>query len=138
LHAKDLAKSHGDDGRTMLQLVAMLEVVSLVLSRALELFPVVVRTLGALYLASIELLSAQRQEVVLASYDIRLPEAARRMGVPPLQVCVFSFLLSGLALNYLKDPDMCDIVGISHANRDAVAVDTDRDSIDCGYQSLAD
>jgi hypothetical protein len=34
------------------------------------------------HLASIEFLRAQRQEVALASYDLRMLEAARRLDIP--------------------------------------------------------
>ena len=41
-----------------------------------------VRTIDALHLASIEFLRAQRQEVSLASYDVRMIDAARKFGIP--------------------------------------------------------
>jgi hypothetical protein len=41
-----------------------------------------VRTLDALHLASIEFLRSRGQKVELASYDDRLNDAARRLGVP--------------------------------------------------------
>lgn len=50
-----------------------------VLARALEPFPAPVRTLGALHLASIDFLRSQGQNVRLASYDERLPSAARAL-----------------------------------------------------------
>jgi len=53
-----------------------------VLARALEPFPVPVRTLDALHLASIEFLRERGQEIELASYDDRLVAAARSVGIP--------------------------------------------------------
>jgi len=53
-----------------------------VLARALEPFPVPVRTLDALHLASIEFLRGHGQKVELASYDESLLAAARRMRIP--------------------------------------------------------
>src|SRR6202022_4670623 len=40
-----------------------------------------VRTLDALHLASIEFLREQRQDVTLASYDVRMLGAARKLGI---------------------------------------------------------
>lgn len=74
LHARGVAKSHGDAARDLLGRVAFLEVVSPVLDRALEPFPLPVRTLDALHLASLEFLRARAQDVALAT-------AARRMKV---------------------------------------------------------
>ena len=53
-----------------------------VLSRALEAFPVPLRTLDALHVASIEHLRNHGQAVALATYDRRMADAARAMGVP--------------------------------------------------------
>ena len=57
------------------------ELTPVVLTRALEPFPLPVRTLDALHLASIEFLRAQRQSVTLASYDERMVRVARELGV---------------------------------------------------------
>lgn len=84
LHAHGLATSHGEHARELLQRVALLELAPPVLARALEPFPVRVRTLDALHLASIQFLRERRQEVVLASYDARLLAAARRLRIPLL------------------------------------------------------
>lgn len=84
LHARGLAASHGEHARELLQRVALLELASPVLARALEPFPTPVRTLDALHLASIEFLRAQRQDVKLASYDARMLAAARRLRIPLL------------------------------------------------------
>ncbi len=86
LHARGLGSSHGEHAREMLQRVALLELAPPVLARALEAFPVAVRTLDALHLASIEFLRAQRQDVALASYDARLLAVARRMRIPVFAV----------------------------------------------------
>jgi hypothetical protein len=62
--------------------VALLELVPVVLARALEPFPIPVRTLDALHLASIDFLLARRQIVELASYDERLRAGARALDIP--------------------------------------------------------
>ncbi len=80
LNARRLAESHGAAAREILGRVALLELVPPVLQRALEPFPVQVRTLDALHLASMSFLAHQGQNVQLASYDDRLIEAARSLG----------------------------------------------------------
>ena len=67
---------------TLLSRIALLELAPPVLARALERFPVPVRTLAALHLASAEFLRQHGQQVRLASYDTRMLEAARRMQLP--------------------------------------------------------
>lgn len=79
LHARRLASSHGEAARTLLARVALIELAPPVLVRALEPFPVAVRTLDALHLASMDFLRANGQRVELASYDSRLLDAARAM-----------------------------------------------------------
>jgi len=82
LHARNLADSHGEPARGLLGRIAMLELTPPVLARALEAFPVPVRTLDALHLASCEYLRSQGQPVALASYDRRMTAAARALEVP--------------------------------------------------------
>jgi predicted nucleic acid-binding protein len=82
LNARGLARSHGEPARQLLDRVATLELVPAVLARALEPFPAPVRTLDALHLASIEFLRSQHQQVELATYDTRMAQAARSLGIP--------------------------------------------------------
>ena len=82
LHARNLAESHGEATRGLLGRLAFLELFPPVLTRALEAFPVPVRTLDALHLASLDYLRGQAQVVELASYDRRMIAAARAMNVP--------------------------------------------------------
>lgn len=82
LHARNLAHSHGDTARGLLGRIAMLELSPPVLARALEAFPVPVRTLDALHLASCEYLRSQGQPVALASFDRRMTAAAGAMEIP--------------------------------------------------------
>jgi hypothetical protein len=82
IYARGLATSHSELVRSLLGRVAMLEMVQPVLERALEPFPVPVRTLDALHLASIEFLRAQGVELSLASYAERQLTAARCLGIP--------------------------------------------------------
>lgn len=81
IHARRLGSSHGEMARALLGRVALLELTPPVLARALEPFPVPVRTLDALHLASLEFLRRQGPSVTLASYDERLLTAARRLDI---------------------------------------------------------
>jgi hypothetical protein len=82
INAHQLQDSHGDAVRNLIGRVAMIEMVGPVLTRALQPFPVPVRTLDAIHLAAIEFVRAQKQSVQLASYDERLLAAARVLGIP--------------------------------------------------------
>jgi predicted nucleic acid-binding protein len=82
IHALGLGKSHGDVVRQAIGRIALLELVSSILHRALDPFPIAVRTLDALHLATITFLQEQGQEIKLASYDDRMLKAARKMRVP--------------------------------------------------------
>jgi len=82
LHARGLAASHGEAARLLIGRVALLELAHDVLGRALEPFPLPVRTLDALHLASVEFLRGRGQEVSLASYDDRMLAVARRLRIP--------------------------------------------------------
>ena len=82
VHAQSLDKSHGEQVRQLTGRLAFLELVPPVLARALEPFPIRVRTLDALHLASMSFLRDQGQTVELASYDDRLVAAARRLRLP--------------------------------------------------------
>jgi predicted nucleic acid-binding protein len=81
LNAHGLGAALGDAARLALGHLAMLELVQPVLARALEPFPLAVRTLDALHLASIEFLRGHGQPVMLAAYDRRLVDAARTLGI---------------------------------------------------------
>lgn len=80
LNARRLAASHGNLARETLGRLAVVELSSIVLERALEPFPAPVRTLDALHLATLSFLADQRQRLKLATYDVRMAEAATRLG----------------------------------------------------------
>lgn len=81
IHARDLDRSHGDLTRLLLARLALLELLPDVLSRATRPFPVSVRTLDSLHLASLTFLRERGKPVELATYDLRMAEAASRMGI---------------------------------------------------------
>ena len=86
IHARGLARSHGDLVRDMVLRLALIELVEPVLRRAIEPFPTPVRTLDALHLASIEFLCEHGQAVRLATYDARQARAARAMGIDLVEI----------------------------------------------------
>jgi predicted nucleic acid-binding protein len=82
INARKLSRSRDESVRALLPRISMIELGPDVLSRALEPFPVAVRTLDALHLASIEYLRSLGQEPELASYDNRLNAVARALNIP--------------------------------------------------------
>ena len=82
IHARKLTRSHGDEARSLLGRIALVELSQPVLARALEPFPKPVRTLDALHLASMDFLRKQGQSIALASYDDRLINVARALRFP--------------------------------------------------------
>ena len=81
LNARGLGVSHGDAARRLVERLALMELLPNVLGRAKEPFPVPVRTLDALHLASILFLRERVPTIELASYDDRLTAAARALGI---------------------------------------------------------
>ena len=82
INARRLQGSHGDVARSLINRIAMIEMMPPVLRRALEPFPAPVRTLDAIHLAAIEFIRTQGASVQLASYDEGLVGAARLLGIP--------------------------------------------------------
>lgn len=82
LNARRLSRTHTDAAHDLVGRLAMLELTPPILSRALEPFPVELRTLDTLHLASLEFLRGQGIPVSLASYDTRMLDAARALRIP--------------------------------------------------------
>ncbi|HVS62149.1 MAG TPA: PIN domain-containing protein [Thermoanaerobaculia bacterium] len=82
VHARRLEARHGEQVRDLLGGVAYIELAPPVLARALEPFPVAVRTLDALHLATIDFLRGHGQAIELATYDARMLAAARALRIP--------------------------------------------------------
>jgi hypothetical protein len=82
VHARRLEADHGEQVRELLQGVTFIELSPVVLARALEPFPVAVRTLDALHLATMIFLRDRGQAIELASYDDRILAAARASRIP--------------------------------------------------------
>ncbi|MGD9614157.1 MAG: PIN domain-containing protein [Alphaproteobacteria bacterium] len=81
---RTLARSQGPDRGEIVALldkVDMTEMSVPALRRALEPFPMPVRTLDALHLATAVFLNTESDPVRLASYDARMLSAARALGI---------------------------------------------------------
>jgi len=65
----------------MLALVDLLDMSRTILARALDPFPVPVRTLDGLHLATLDSLRHSGEAIELASYDNRMLAAARALGI---------------------------------------------------------
>lgn len=66
--------------RVFLEGIVLVDLDQPALARALQQFPLVVRTLEAIHLATMEFLRVQGLEVEVATYDRRLAETAGAMG----------------------------------------------------------
>ena len=80
IHSSGLKKSHGELVRGLLARLAILEMSPPVLVRAVDPFPLPVRTLDAIHLASADFLRGHGQEIVVATYDKRVRAAAEKMN----------------------------------------------------------
>ena len=82
LHAREATASRAEAAQEVIARISLLELAPLVLARALDPFPVSVRTLDALHLASCQFLRDRGQRIELASYDYRMARAARALAIP--------------------------------------------------------
>jgi predicted nucleic acid-binding protein len=86
INARGLTISHGGRARGLLARVSLTEMNEPVLARALEPFPVGVRTLDALHLATMDFIRGSGETIELASYDARLCAAAQSLGISLAQL----------------------------------------------------
>ena len=82
IHIRRPGSAGGGDVRRLLAGIQLIDMTSATLVRALQPFPLAVRTLDALHLATVEWLRDDGEVVELASYDNRLIAAAQALGVP--------------------------------------------------------
>ncbi len=82
VNASGLQERHADAVRSLLGRLSFLELAPPVLARALEPFPVPVRTLDGLHLASLWFLQRLGQRPALATDDLHLADAAIASGFP--------------------------------------------------------
>jgi predicted nucleic acid-binding protein len=84
INARGLQSEHSDAASILFSKIDLVELIPAALERALDPFPVAVRTLDALHLATIEYLRGRGHDIELASFDARLVAAARALGVTVL------------------------------------------------------
>lgn len=77
-----LLQSHRELARQLIGRVALVDLSPPVLDRIEDGFPVPVRALDAIHLATILHLRRDRQSVEVATYDRRLAQAAESLGIP--------------------------------------------------------
>jgi predicted nucleic acid-binding protein len=82
IHLGRLAETQAHNVRSTLDRISLIDLTRPALARALEPFPIRVRTLDALHLASVEHLRSQHESVQLASYDERMLAVARALQIP--------------------------------------------------------
>lgn len=82
IHAYDPGGSNREPARRLLAGIQLFAMDHAVLARALDPWPVPIRTLDALHLATADYLRRQGEAVTLASYDQRLLAAAQALGIP--------------------------------------------------------
>jgi uncharacterized protein len=82
VHAYRLSGSLGEQARQLLARVVLIKLDDPVLARALEPFPMSLRTLDSLHLATMDFIIRSGEAVDLASYDNRLIAAAEALGIP--------------------------------------------------------
>lgn len=81
LHARGADHRRQEAASAVVGRIAFVELAPPVLQRALEPFPLPVRTLDALHLASIDFLTRSGQQVRLAAYDRRMVSLAGAMDI---------------------------------------------------------
>jgi uncharacterized protein len=81
VHARGLTRLH-EAVHALFDHIGLFELDPPRLARALEPFPIAIRTLDSLHLATIEYLRRNQIEVELASFDSRMCDAARALGIP--------------------------------------------------------
>jgi len=81
MHARGFGRALGASARALIGRLRLIALTPPVLARALQPFPVPVRTLDCLHLATIGFIRGEGETVELASYDNRLLAAARALGI---------------------------------------------------------
>lgn len=82
LNAYGFVGSHGERAEARLDRIDFIDLNEPALSRALDPFPIALRSLDALHLATIDFLRRNGETIELASYDNRLLAAAHALAIP--------------------------------------------------------
>jgi hypothetical protein len=86
IHARGLTSSHGDEAGALIDRITLIDLTQPTLARALSPFPVSIRTLDGLHLATVLYLHERGDVIELASFDQRLLAAARAISIPLYQL----------------------------------------------------
>ena len=81
VHARKLAEAYSPFVQALLEPIALLELSPTVVERALDPFPLSLRTLDTLHLASALYLVKRGEELSLATFDVRMARAATLLGI---------------------------------------------------------
>ena len=81
VHARGFSPAFGASARALIGRLRLFALTPPLLARALQPFPVPVRTLDCLHLATVEFIRGEGESVELASHDNRLLVAARALGI---------------------------------------------------------
>ena len=81
LNAERVTADVAEAARFLVGSAALVEMTPTVLARAVEPFPTRVRTLDALHLATALYLTEQGMRLQLATYDVRMAQSARDLGL---------------------------------------------------------
>jgi predicted nucleic acid-binding protein len=81
LNARGVNSDREQHARNLLGRVQFIDLAPRVLERALRPFPVEVRTLDGLHLATVEYLRGEGASIELATFDARMIAAARALGI---------------------------------------------------------
>ena len=82
IHARGLGESLANETQATLARIELFEMSEEILERALAPFPLPIRTLDGLHLATMDYLITNDHDVELASYDQRLNAAAEALRIP--------------------------------------------------------
>jgi len=82
LHARGAGDSHRQAADNLIKRVDLIELSPVVLERAIQPFPVLVRTLDGLHLSSALYMHQRRRALTFATYDKRLGEAVTAVNLP--------------------------------------------------------
>ena len=82
IHVRQPGSARAGEVRRLLAGIRLIDMTSATLARAREPFPLPVRTLDALHLATVDWLRSNGEAIELASYDNRLTAAAQALGIP--------------------------------------------------------
>ena len=82
LHALGLTGTHGEAASGVISRIAPVELAPTVLERALDGFPLPIRTLDALHFATCDFLLRRGHRIELVTYDRRMAAVAKAMSFP--------------------------------------------------------